>query len=257
MKRKQPLTNTWPISLGYSERGMKALLFERPIWFATGPLSIEEEAEMEDPIYHRPVLVGEVLELLAPKAGSLVVDATCGGGGHSEAILRAGANILALDQDPDAIEYAAARLSTFAERIKFRQCNFRSINEVLDQLGIARIGGALLDLGVSSRQLESAERGFSIMRPGPLDMRMDPRSELTAATILNSYGEEELTQLVSRLRRRAGRATHRLDDRENAKNSAVSRYRFACARDREDCRPPRTSSSGYAGFPSVAHGSKR
>jgi 2-polyprenyl-3-methyl-5-hydroxy-6-metoxy-1,4-benzoquinol methylase len=74
---------------------MKALLSERPIWFATGPLSIEEEAEMEDPIYHRPVLVGEVLELLAPKAGSLVVDATCGGGGHSEAILRAGANILA------------------------------------------------------------------------------------------------------------------------------------------------------------------
>jgi 16S rRNA (cytosine1402-N4)-methyltransferase len=174
---------------------MKALLFERPIWFASGPLSIEEEAEMEDPIYHRPVLVAEVLELLAPKAGSLIVDATCGGGGHSEVILRAGASVLAFDQDPDAIEYAAARLSTFAERIKFRQCNFRSIDEVLDQLGIARIDGALLDLGVSSRQLESAERGFSIMRPGPLDMRMDPRSELTAATILNSYGEEELTQL--------------------------------------------------------------
>ena len=138
---------------------------------------------MEDSIYHRPVLVAEVLELLAPRAGSLVVDATCGGGGHSEAILRAGANVLALDQDPDAIEYAAARLSTFAERITFRQCNFRSINEVLDELGIARIGGALLDLGVSSRQLENAERGFSIMRNGPLDMRMDPRSELTAADI--------------------------------------------------------------------------
>ena len=173
---------------------MNALLFERPIWFATGP--IEEEAEdMEDPIYHRPVLLAEVLELLAPKPGSLIVDATCGGGGHAEAILRAGADVLALDQDPDAIEYAARRLSDFGGRVTFRQCNFRSVAEVSDQLGIARIGGALLDLGVSSRQLENAERGFSIMRGGPLDMRMDPRSELTAATIVNTYGEEDLTHL--------------------------------------------------------------
>ena len=175
---------------------MNALVFERPIWFATGPLMMEEEAEqMEDAIYHRPVLAAEVLELLAPKAGSLVVDATCGGGGHAEAILRAGANVLALDQDPDALEYAAGRLSTFGERVTFRQCNFRSAGEVFDQLGIARIGGALLDLGVSSRQLENAERGFSISRNGPLDMRMDPRTELTAATIINTYGEEELTHL--------------------------------------------------------------
>jgi 16S rRNA (cytosine1402-N4)-methyltransferase len=173
---------------------INALLIERPIWFATGP--IEEEAEdMEDPIYHRPVLLAEVLELLAPKPGSLIVDATCGGGGHAEAILRTGADVLALDQDPDAIEYAASRLSDFGERVTFRQCNFRSVAEVFDQLGIARIGGALLDLGVSSRQLENAERGFSIMRGGPLDMRMDPRSELTAAMIVNTYGEEELTRL--------------------------------------------------------------
>jgi len=174
---------------------MNALLFERPIWFATGPLTIEEEAEMEEPIYHRPVLAAEMLELLCPQPGSLIVDATCGGGGHSEAILRTGANVLALDQDPDAIEYAAGRLSTFGDRIKFRQCNFRSVNEVLDQLGIACIGGALLDLGVSSHQLENPERGFSIMRTGPLDMRMDPRSELTAGTVVNTYGEEELTQI--------------------------------------------------------------
>ena len=150
---------------------------------------------MEDPIYHRPVLLAEVLELLAPKPGSLIVDATCGGGGHSEAILRAGADVLALDQDPDAIEHAASRLSEFAGRVTFRQCNFRAVTEVLDQLGVARIGGALLDLGVSSRQLENSDRGFSIMRSGPLDMRMDPRTELTAATIVNTYGEEELTHL--------------------------------------------------------------
>ncbi|MGZ4983715.1 MAG: 16S rRNA (cytosine(1402)-N(4))-methyltransferase, partial [Chthoniobacterales bacterium] len=80
---------------------MNALLFERPIWFATGPLVIEEEAqEMEDVVYHRPVLVHEVVELLAPRPGALVVDGTCGGGGHAEAILQTGADVLGLDQDP-------------------------------------------------------------------------------------------------------------------------------------------------------------
>ncbi len=96
-------------------------------------------------------------------------------------------------------EYTASRLAAFGDRVTFRQCNFRAVGEVLDQLGIARIGGALLDLGVSSRQLENAERGFSIMRNGPLDMRMDPRRELTAATIVNTYSEEELTRLFREL----------------------------------------------------------
>ena len=105
---------------------MNALLFERPIWFGTGPLIVEEEAqEMEDFIYHRPVLVKEVIELLAPQPGALVVDATCGGGGHAEAILRAGADLLAIDQDPDAIEFAADRLFPFSGRVTLRQCNFR------------------------------------------------------------------------------------------------------------------------------------
>ena len=175
---------------------MNALLFERPIWFATGPLELEEEAqEMEDITYHRPVLVTEAIELLAPRAGALVVDATCGGGGHTEEILRTGADVLALDQDPDAIEHASERLTPYGGRVTLRQINFRDAGEVLDQLGIVGIGGALLDLGVSSRQLENAERGFSVMRNGPLDMRMDPRRELTAAMVVNSYSEEELTRL--------------------------------------------------------------
>src|ERR1700694_6155048 len=93
---------------------MNALLFERPVWFATGPLVVEEEAqEMEDLTYHRPVLVNEAVELLAPRPGALVVDATCGGGGHTEAILRTGADVLALDQDPEAIQHATDRLASF------------------------------------------------------------------------------------------------------------------------------------------------
>jgi len=175
---------------------LNTLLFDRPIWFATGPLEVEEEApQMEDFAYHRPVMVEEVIELLAPRPGTLVVDATCGGGGHTEAILRTGADVLALDQDPGAIEHASGNLASYGGRVTLRQVNFRDAKFVLDQLGIVGIGGALLDLGVSSHQLENAERGFSVMRNGPLDMRMDPRRELTAATIVNSYSEEELTQL--------------------------------------------------------------
>ena len=150
---------------------------------------------MEDFTYHRPVLVAEAVELLAPRAGALVVDATCGGGGHTEEILRTGADVLALDQDPDAIEHASERLTSYGGRVTLRQINFRDTAVVLDQLGIVGIGGALLDLGVSSRQLENAQRGFSVMRNGPLDMRMDPRQERTAAMVVNSYSEEDLTRL--------------------------------------------------------------
>lgn len=179
---------------------INALLFERPIWFATGPVEVEEEAqEMEDFTYHRPVLVRESVELLAPRAGALVVDATCGGGGHSAEILRTGADVLALDQDPDAIEFASEKLAEYGGRVTLRQANFREAGKVLDELGVVGIGGALLDLGVSSRQLENASRGFSVMRQGPLDMRMDPRRELTAAMVINSYSEEDLTRLFREL----------------------------------------------------------
>jgi 16S rRNA (cytosine1402-N4)-methyltransferase len=175
---------------------MNAPLSERSVWFATGPLNLEEEASaMEDFSYHRSVLATEAVEMLAPRAGTLVVDATCGGGGHTELILKTGADVLALDQDPDAIEYTREQVAHVGPRVTLRQANFRDAGKVLDELGISTIAGALLDLGVSSRQLENAERGFSIMRNGPLDMRMDPRRELTAAEIINNYSEEQLTRL--------------------------------------------------------------
>ncbi|MBA3607869.1 MAG: 16S rRNA (cytosine(1402)-N(4))-methyltransferase RsmH [Chthoniobacterales bacterium] len=154
---------------------------------------------MEDFTYHRPVLATEAIELLAPRPGSLILDGTCGGGGHTEGILHTGADVLALDQDPDALEFAGARLTNFGRRVTLHRANFRDAGRVLDELGIAQIGGALLDLGVSSRQLENGDRGFSLMRNGPLDMRMDPRRELTASEVVNSYTEEELRNIFREL----------------------------------------------------------
>jgi len=174
--------------------------FEPPAWLAIDPRVAEEGAEpTEDFVYHRPVLDTEALERLKPKAGLLILDATCGGGGHTEALLESGADVVALDQDPDAVRHVTERLAHLGRRIIVRQANFRHADCVLDELGIRTIGGALLDLGVSSRQLENAERGFSFIRNGPLDMRMDPRTILTAATIVNDYSEEELTRLFREL----------------------------------------------------------
>ncbi len=120
-----------------------ALLFERPIWFTTRPLEFKEEAqEMEDYIYHRPVLVLESVEFLAPRPGSIVVDATCGGGGHTAELLRTGADVVALDQDPDAIAFATEKLSEYGTRVTLCQANFRETGRVLDELGIVGIGGA-------------------------------------------------------------------------------------------------------------------
>src|SRR6266568_6325700 len=171
---------------------------QRALWLAVDSPAAEEEPEpqpIEDFAYHRPVLQREVLALLKPKPGLLIVDGTSGGGGHTEALLQSGADVLALDRDPDAVQYVSEQLARFGERLAVRQANFRCALSLLDELGIRTIGGVLLDLGVSSRQLENAERGFSFMRNGPLDMRMDPRTRLTAAKIVNEYGEEELTRL--------------------------------------------------------------
>jgi 16S rRNA (cytosine1402-N4)-methyltransferase len=171
-----------------------------PAWLAVDPRAGEEETNTTDEfVYHRPVLRREVVELLKPKAGLLIVDGTCGGGGHTETLLESGADVLALDQDPDAVKHVSERLARFGRRLIVRQANFRHAAWVLNELDIRTIGGALLDLGVSSRQLQNAVRGFSLVRNGPLDMRMDPQTELTAANIINEYDEEELTRLFREL----------------------------------------------------------
>src|SRR5438045_8973025 len=150
---------------------MNPLWTARPAWFALDPKAPEESAQpSEDFIYHRPVLEKKVFELIKPKSGSRILDGTCGGGGHTEALLESGADVLALDQDPEAVRHVAERLAHVGRRIVVRQANFRHADCVLDELGICTIGGALLVLGVSSRQLESADRGCSLIRNCTIDL---------------------------------------------------------------------------------------
>jgi 16S rRNA (cytosine1402-N4)-methyltransferase len=149
---------------------------------------------------HVPVLLERCLELLAPALtapGAVVVDATLGLGGHAEAMLERFDRIrlIGLDRDRNALELTAARLARFGERAHLVHTVYDELPEVLAELGIARIAGILFDLGVSSMQLDQAERGFSYSQDAPLDMRMDDTAELTAARILAEYGEAELRRI--------------------------------------------------------------
>ncbi|GAB4166073.1 MAG: 16S rRNA (cytosine(1402)-N(4))-methyltransferase RsmH [Terrimicrobiaceae bacterium] len=151
--------------------------------------------EMEPGAYHAPVMPDEVAAFLRPGPGMLILDGTAGGGGHSEIFLRAGAEVVALDQDAEAIEHCGLRLSEFGSRLHLWQSNFARSGEVLDLLGLGPLQGAFLDLGVSSRQLDAGERGFSFLRDGPLDMRMDRCGSMTAAVLVNTADTAELARI--------------------------------------------------------------
>jgi len=143
----------------FYQNATSTVWLERPAGAAAEAGNAEEEAHaMEDFVYHRPVLQREVLRLLNPKPGSLIVDGTCGGGGHTEALLETGADVLALDQDPDAVQHVSKRLARLGRRIIVRQANFRHTACVLDELGIRTIGGALLDLGFFTPTRECGTR---------------------------------------------------------------------------------------------------
>jgi 16S rRNA (cytosine1402-N4)-methyltransferase len=146
--------------------------------------------------YHIPVLAEEVVTFLRPAPGILFLDGTLGGGGHSERLLQAGARVIALDRDTDALTFAGERLAPFAHRLTLRQANYADAGAVLDSLGIEKIGGALIDIGVSSHQLDTAGRGFSLMHDGPLDMRMGTDTPLTAAHLVNEASPEELIRIL-------------------------------------------------------------
>jgi 16S rRNA (cytosine1402-N4)-methyltransferase len=145
---------------------------------------------------HIPVLLAETLELLAVRAGGLYVDGTVGLGGHAAAVLRASGpdgRLLGLDRDGETLERARARLAEFEGRVRLEQDDYRGIPE---RLAGERADGILLDLGVSSVQLDEAERGFSFQAEGPLDMRMDRSAGTTAADLVNRMRERELADLL-------------------------------------------------------------
>lgn len=145
--------------------------------------------------YHEPVLMAEVLDALAPAPGELFVDGTLGGGGHTEALLSAGARVIAFDQDPEAIAYAKHRLTRFGDQFRTVHTSFAKAAEALDALGVGQINGVLLDIGVSSHQIDAPERGFSFQNDGPLDMRMDPTGLVSAADLVNTMSAEQLERI--------------------------------------------------------------
>ncbi len=147
---------------------------------------------------HLPVLLKETIELLNIKEDGIYVDCTAGGGGHSSAIcehLKTG-KLIALDQDMAAIEAAGKRLEKYGDRATLIHTNFENAAEKLREIGIEHIDGALMDLGVSSYQLDTAERGFSYNQDAPLDMRMNREVTLSAYEVVNTYDEKELVRVI-------------------------------------------------------------
>jgi 16S rRNA (cytosine1402-N4)-methyltransferase len=148
---------------------------------------------------HVSVMAKEVMDALCPERGGVYVDCTAGGGGHSFEIakrLPASSRLVSFDQDDEAIAACKERLAPFADRVTVVKTNFRNLAAALDSLGIARIDGALWDLGVSSHQLDDGERGFSYMKEAPLDMRMDRTAQKTAYDVVNGYDEGELVRVL-------------------------------------------------------------
>lgn len=146
---------------------------------------------------HTSVLLNESIELLKVFDGGVYVDGTLGGGGHSEAILKkANCKLIGIDRDEDALKAAGERLEPYGDRVTLVKSNFADIEDVLDNLGIEKIDGCILDLGVSSYQLDTAERGFSYQHSAPLDMRMDQSQYMSAFNVVNEYSVKELTGII-------------------------------------------------------------
>jgi 16S rRNA (cytosine1402-N4)-methyltransferase len=150
---------------------------------------------------HQPVLLDRVIELLVPAldGGGYVVDATLGRGGHAAALLAAAphAQLIGIDRDPEALQASESYLAPYADRVRLVRGDFKDIASVLERLGVASVRGVLLDLGVSSPQLDQPERGFSFRNDGPLDMRMDPSQPLSAEDVVNHYAERDLTRVIA------------------------------------------------------------
>ena len=151
--------------------------------------------------FHIPVLYQETLAGLKIRANGFYIDCTVGAGGHAAGILRANApdgRLLGLDCDPSAIEVCRKRLAPFGERVTLVHANFADLQKEVEALGWGLADGVVLDLGVSSMQLDQPQRGFSFQQQGPLDMRFDPRTRRTAASLVNELSEQELAEVIYR-----------------------------------------------------------
>ncbi len=149
--------------------------------------------------YHRPIMEGEVVEGLSLKAGGVYFDGTAGGGGHSYAILSGNPEVtlVATDKDTEAIEEATKRLSPFQGRYKLYHSDFKNFEKVFEEAGIEKIDGFLLDLGISSHQIDDEKRGFAYrLKNAPLDMRMDQSKPFSARDVVNGYSEEALKRIL-------------------------------------------------------------
>lgn len=149
--------------------------------------------------YHIPVLVQEVLEYLHPQPGDVVVDATAGTGGHARQILERitpGGRLICIDRDEESLEVCRQRLRNCSDACSFVHANFSDIDTVLNNAGIQKVDGILLDAGISSFQLDDPQRGFSFQADGPLDMRLDRTSYISAYDLLNNLNEHELSSLL-------------------------------------------------------------
>jgi 16S rRNA (cytosine1402-N4)-methyltransferase len=150
--------------------------------------------------YHTSVMLEEVVSHLQPRAGGLYVDATVGGGGHTEALLRASApdgRVIGLDWDDEAIAASRERLRGWGDRVELVAADFGQLQDVLTAAGVAGVDGVIFDLGVSSRQLDEPSRGFSFLRDGPLDMRMSLQTGTTARELLATASAEELVRIFA------------------------------------------------------------
>jgi len=146
--------------------------------------------------YHRPVLLQEAVSFLQPAPGRVYIDATLGGGGHALALLQQGARVIGVDRDPEALKAAEKKLSPFRGRFLLIHKNFRYLEDCLAEAGLNKVDGILMDLGVSSHQLDTVERGFSYSVDAPLDMRMNPSRGQTAADLVNSLPVKELARII-------------------------------------------------------------
>jgi len=147
---------------------------------------------------HVPVMRDEIVALFEPAATGVALEATLGLGGHAEALLERypDLRLVGIDRDPEALRRAGERLQRFAPRVHLLQGNFADVERLLQQVGLSQVDAALLDLGVSSMQIDAAERGFSYLRAGPLDMRMDPTQERSAADLINGAPEAEIARVL-------------------------------------------------------------